>query len=269
MFTNLIESNADKSAFKRRSSFLLITVAGYALILFAAGVVGVLTYDARVEAQNSDMSVLDWIPPVVPTNHVTPAHTAPAPRRLPPSNAPIDQHIQTPERTDQVPPVDDLRVTPTQIGVSGSTTPSVEGPVNITNRNANPPDSSGDKNGCATCNGPVTPAVVTPQPTPEPTPVKPIGPQRVNSTVLVSKIISLPKPAYPIIAKQMRTEGAVNVQILVDESGKVVSAHAVSGNPVLVTAAEEAARRARFTPTMLNSQPVKVQGVITYNFVLQ
>ena len=91
----------------------------------------------------------------------------------------------------------------------------------------------------------------------------------MSSTVLVSKIINLPKPAYPIIAKQMRTQGAVNVQILVDESGRVVSAHAVSGNPVLVTAAEEAARRARFTPTMLNDQPVKVQGVITYNFVLQ
>ena len=48
MFTNLIESSADKSAFKRRSSFFLATVASYALFLFAAGIVGVLTYDAQV-----------------------------------------------------------------------------------------------------------------------------------------------------------------------------------------------------------------------------
>ena len=64
MFTNLIESSADKSAFKRRSSFFLATVAGYALFLFAAGIVGVLTYDAQVEAQTTDMLVEMWIPPV-------------------------------------------------------------------------------------------------------------------------------------------------------------------------------------------------------------
>src|SRR2546423_5691826 len=82
MFTNLIESNADRSAFKRRSSFFLITVAGYALILFAAGVVGVFTYDARVEAQNSDLLVDYWIPPV---KAFTPDRPQP-PRRTPASN---------------------------------------------------------------------------------------------------------------------------------------------------------------------------------------
>ena len=70
------------------------------------------------------------------------------------------------------------------------------------------------------------------------------------------------------MAKQTRTQGPVNVQILIDEEGKVISAHAVSGNAMLVHAAEDAARRARFTPTKLNDQAVKVQGVITYNFVL-
>jgi len=71
------------------------------------------------------------------------------------------------------------------------------------------------------------------------------------------------------MAKQIRVQGTVNIQILVDEQGKVVSAQAISGNPMLTTAARDAALRARFTPTMLNNQPVKVQGVITYNFVLQ
>ena len=269
MFTNLIESNADRSAFKRRSSFFLITVAGYALILFAAGVVGVLTYDAQVEAQNSNLLLDYWIPPVGPTNHVEPARDTRVPRRSPPSNAPIDQHITTPQRTDQVPPVDDLRVTPTQIGTTASTTPPIEGQVKIGDHNANPPNSGGDKNGCETCTGSNTATVVTPQPTPEPTLVKPIGPQRVSSVVLTSKIVNLPKPMYPIMAKQIRAQGPVNVQILVDENGNVISAHAVNGHPALIRAAEDAAKRARFTPTMLNNQPVKVQGVITYNFVLQ
>jgi len=87
--------------------------------------------------------------------------------------------------------------------------------------------------------------------------------------VLASKAISLPQPPYPPLARQIRLQGAVLVQILVDETGRVISAHAVSGSSFLTTGAEEAARRARFTPTLLNGQPVKVQGVITYNFVLQ
>jgi hypothetical protein len=66
MFTNLIESNSHKREFKRRSSFFVATVAAYALVLTAAGVVGILTYDARVEAQNMDLLLQSWIPPVKP-----------------------------------------------------------------------------------------------------------------------------------------------------------------------------------------------------------
>ena len=269
MFTNLVESSADKSAFKRRSSFFLATVASYALFLFAAGIVGVLAYDAQVEAQTTDMLVEMWIPPV---NRVEPDE----PTALPPraannrfrSNAPVDQNITTPERVQQVPPIDDLRVTPQEIGLTGSSSPPVEGPVRLTGRDADPPTSSTEATGCPGCSGAPVTAVIS-QPTPEPTLVKPPLPQRVSSSVLVSKVVSLPKPGYPPIAKQIRAQGPVNVQILVDENGRVISARAVSGNMALVRAAEEAAMRARFTPTLLNSQPVKVQGVITYNFVLQ
>ena len=86
--------------------------------------------------------------------------------------------------------------------------------------------------------------------------------------MLTSKAVALPQPAYPMMAKQMRIQGLVSVQILVDEQGKVISAQVVSGSPALSTAAKDAATRARFTPTMLNGQPVKVQGIINYNFVL-
>ena len=114
----------------------------------------------------------------------------------------------------------------------------------------------------------VTLVRVEPRPTPEPTPVKPQI-QRLPPSMILSKAISLPQPMYPAMAKQIHAQGSVNVQILVDELGKVISAQAVSGNPLLTLAAKEAAMRARFTPTLLNGQAVKVQGVITYNFVLQ
>ncbi len=66
----------------------------------------------------------------------------------------------------------------------------------------------------------------------------------------------------------MRVQGVVSVQVLVDETGRVVSAKALSGSPFLVGEAERAALQARFSPTLLSDQPVKVSGVITYNFVL-
>jgi TonB family protein len=87
--------------------------------------------------------------------------------------------------------------------------------------------------------------------------------------VLNGKAISKPAPLYPPIAKAARAQGTVTVQILVDESGRVVSASAVGGHPLLQQAAVAAARQARFSPTLLSGQPVKVSGVITYNFVLQ
>lgn len=58
------------------------------------------------------------------------------------------------------------------------------------------------------------------------------------------------------------------MQVLIDESGKVISAKASSGPPLLTGEAERAALQARFSPTVLTDQPVKVSGVITYNFVL-
>ncbi|MFZ0749128.1 MAG: energy transducer TonB, partial [Pyrinomonadaceae bacterium] len=106
-----------------------------------------------------------------------------------------------------------------------------------------------------------------PPPKKEPTPKPP--PKVVSGGVLNGKAISKPQPVYPPIAKSARASGTVTVQVLVDESGKVVSAHAVSGHPLLQQSAVSAARQAKFSPTLLSGQPVKVSGVITYNFVLQ
>lgn len=110
------------------------------------------------------------------------------------------------------------------------------------------------------------PGDIPPPPPPRP-PVKLVGP--ISGGVLNGKALSKPHPPYPPIAKAARASGAVTVQIVVDESGKVIWASAVSGHPLLRQAAEQAAGNARFTPTQLSGHPVKVAGVITYNFVLQ
>src|SRR5690606_20755406 len=92
-------------------------------------------------------------------------------------------------------------------------------------------------------------------------------PKQISGGVLNGKAISLPKPPYPPAARAVKATGSVNVQVLVDEQGNVVSASAVSGHPLLRPAAVQAARSAKFSPTKLAGQPVKVSGMLVYNFV--
>jgi TonB family protein len=105
-----------------------------------------------------------------------------------------------------------------------------------------------------------------------PTPVDPKSKNAIKTIsggVLNGKATSLPQPAYPPAARAVKASGVVSVQVTVNTDGNVISAVAVSGHPLLRAAAVQAARSARFAPTMLSGQPVKVTGVVTYNFVLQ
>ncbi len=101
-------------------------------------------------------------------------------------------------------------------------------------------------------------------PTPTPKPIlKPVSGGVLNGTA-----VSLPTPNYPDPAKRMRISGIVTVSVVVDETGKVIAAEATSGPIQLRDAATQAALRARFSPTKLSGQPVKVSGLINYKFSL-
>lgn len=91
----------------------------------------------------------------------------------------------------------------------------------------------------------------------------------ISGGVLNGKATSLPQPAYPAAARQVKASGTVVVQVVVDEKGNVVTAQAVSGHPLLRPAAVAAARQAKFTPTRLSGKPVKVSGVISYQFTAE
>lgn len=88
-----------------------------------------------------------------------------------------------------------------------------------------------------------------------------------TSDLLNSRAISLPKPIYPRFAQEMKIEGIVSVQVTIDESGNVISARAINGHPLLRKPSEEAAMKAKFTPTRLGGEPIKVTGLITYNYI--
>jgi TonB family protein len=89
----------------------------------------------------------------------------------------------------------------------------------------------------------------------------------VEGGFMNGKAVDLPKAAYPEEARKSRAAGTVQIQVLVDETGKVVSAKAIFGPDVLREAAVKAAMRAKFKPTMVGGVPVKVSGILTYDFV--
>jgi len=103
-------------------------------------------------------------------------------------------------------------------------------------------------------------------------PPPPSGPRPilkpVSGGVLNGTAINLPAPSYPESARRLRTAGLVTVEVVVDETGKVISAVATSGPMGLRDVAMQAALKARFSPTKLSGQPVKVAGLINYKFAL-
>ena len=86
----------------------------------------------------------------------------------------------------------------------------------------------------------------------------------ISGGVLNGRAIYLPQPELP---PGDSPTGTVMVQVLVDEQGAVISARAVSGPPALHVNAVNAARLARFSPTLLMGDAVKVSGTLVYNFV--
>ena len=90
----------------------------------------------------------------------------------------------------------------------------------------------------------------------------------ISGGVLNAKAITLPKPDYPADARAARATGTVVVQVVVDEYGNVTTAKAISGPPLLQQPSVAAALQAKFAPTTLMGEPVKVTGVLTFNFVL-
>lgn len=76
------------------------------------------------------------------------------------------------------------------------------------------------------------------------------------------------QPAYPDDARRARIQGAVLVRVKIDEIGIVIETTPIAGPPELHRAAVDAARQWRFKPTAINGVPVKVMGILTFNFTL-
>ena len=94
----------------------------------------------------------------------------------------------------------------------------------------------------------------------------PLTKDEIRNASLNGKAIELPKPVYPETARRAGIRGTVKVSVTVDERGHVSDAEAIEGPKELREAAVEAARRARFEPTRVHGAPIKIDGVLTYEF---
>jgi TonB family protein len=90
-------------------------------------------------------------------------------------------------------------------------------------------------------------------------------PRRMGG-VIQGKATYRQAPVYPPAAKAARVVGAIVIEVTVDEAGRVVDARVKCGPDIFAAAALEAARKWRFTPTLVNGVPLKVLGTITFNF---
>jgi periplasmic protein TonB len=263
MFNNLIESSSHAREYKRRGSFLLFTTGIYAVLLVLGGVASIYAYDARLEEQSLEVTML--LPPVEPISE-TPQ---PVSRPNQPRETNRDES-RVPERTIAMLDVNHPESVPDNISTTpNKNLPLPPGPVRITggpDRDFGPASGPGTPIGGGRVVVPPAQIVTLPDQPPPPEPPKP--PRVISKGPVTGLAISLPKPAYSEIAKRARIQGSVSVQVLIDESGRVISAKAVSGHPLLTPEAQKAALQARFSPTKLGDQPVRVSGVITYNFVL-
>ncbi len=90
----------------------------------------------------------------------------------------------------------------------------------------------------------------------------------MGGAVKPPRAISQPAPEYPILAKQARIQGVVEVDALIDAHGNVVQAHAMSGPQILFSAALQAVSGWKYEPTYLNGQPYPVELTVQVTFSL-
>ena len=281
MFDKLIVSDEQGAEFKGRSRYFMVStfVVG---ILFITAVVFSL-YAADIGLGSDELEVSMMVAPVTPTARVhgrvpkivTPTAPEPAkPMRV--QDGPQMSQSDKPSRAQNIMrPEETPGEVPTSISVDRS--PYLSRPPGTFLLNGidklgqgSPDGNMGRSDTIGSSSEATSDQVASSEKIPDPPPVikpkppTPTGP--VSMGVVNGRATSLPKPPYPAAAIAVGATGQVTVQVLIDESGRVVSAKAINGHLLLKREAERAALSARFSPTLLSKVPVKVTGVIVYNF---
>lgn len=283
MLDNLVESKNNSENTARRGGYLL-TTSVLVFSLFASGILWSL-FAKELNIGGDSMELSSMVAPV------------PVPADEPPAPEPVKEIKQTetnktvtdlPVRNSNIarieenqPIPDKVSSEPSKLNVRPNGKFIVDPDGVETNGTPTGRGNSQSEVGNSPSQGVVKPSVVEKPETEELPPpavkkkeepkevAKPKIPPTISKGVINGTAVSLPSPPYPPAAKAIRVSGDVSVQVTIDEQGNVISANAVSGPALLKQASEQAARRAKFRPTLLSDQPVKVTGIIVYKFTAQ
>lgn len=273
MFDKLLESEPTTANIKSRRNYFLTTSLIVGVFFLSAVIASIYASDFGIG--DSSIEITEMLAPVemaAPENKPRPQ--APA--------APTQTKSDLPTRTENMARVDEPTIVPSTISSAKNTVASRPdgrfklGPVD--SNVGSPTGYSGPARGpgsevvgrLSDGNDNETELVESNTKTPPPVskPKPPVSRAPMSGGVVNGKASSLPKPNYSAAAKAIKAGGEVKVQVTIDEAGRVISASAISGHQLLRGDAERAARNARFSPTLLTGTPVKVTGVIIYNFVM-
>jgi protein TonB len=220
----------------RRSWLVMFSIVAHAGVLVLILVASVMATGAiptpfdRLTFEYQPVKIADIQLPAAPPAHAPKAEIAP-PSNAAPIEAPVDIAPEPPSVTAAapLPPSIDGVLTGTDIGAALAAPPA------------------------------------PPPPPPAPTPASPV---RVGSGVRPPQRVVTVDPAYPAAARAARIEGIIILEATIDVDGRVISIKVLKSVPLLDEAAIAAVREWRYTPTLLNGQPVPVIMTVTVNFAL-
>lgn len=277
MLEQLVESKSNAGENKTRGGLLLSTFMVVAMMCFSAVLWSLFAMNVGVGNDEFEMSSL-----VAPIASVEEKPAPPEPEQPKQENQ-TQKSVEVTTRQTNMLRIEENTIVPTEISVVPNTQKSrpkgafiidkdgIEKTGNLSRGEFNRESNGGGKNLGDDTQSKIIENDKEDMPELKKTVVKEDKktPSIVSKGVINGQATSLPKPAYPSAAKAVKAGGDVNVQVTIDESGRVISAKAVTGHALLRAEAERAARNARFTPTLLSEKPVKVTGIIIYKFALQ
>lgn len=255
MFDRLVESTNERRG-ARTWIFFAASSLTWTILLAGVAVAGVILTDLQLDAGFDKLNLVALSPPGPAAARTrTPAATT---STAPDSSAGFRAVVRPNETI--LPPRPVAMTGPLVPFSVGNGDPYSTGP-------GDPRQPFGPGGGGTPEAGAPVPAPAPPPPVAETKPVPPPSQIRPRHIGVISGLaIRRVEPAYPRTAADAGISGSVVVSVTVSEAGRVIDANAVSGNPLLRTAAVDAARRWQFTPTILNGIPTKVIGTITFNF---
>lgn len=288
MLDQLVESRSKVNDSKMRGGLFVMSSFLVIMILFGATIWSIFAKDINISGDGLQLSAL--VAPIpLAANEPEPE---PAPKQEKKTEQPKNEKQMIAKRQTNTLRLDESPTKlPNKVSVTKNTSKArPNAPFEFTKgaeteaqgtplqRGTGDPNGSGGTGLSTTSNNtkPVEPEVIekptpkpppplppaTPKPTPKPNPVP------ISGGVVNGKAIDLPKPNYSAAARAIGANGEVSVQVTIDEKGNVIAANAVSGHALLRSSAVSAALNAKFRPTLLSDQPVKVKGVIIYKFAM-